>query len=934
VIFLSTLALFAATMLLAAACGYGVVTFLLPDEWRDEYAPILMPPVGYAVYSWFAFTLSGTFHLSGRVTTAVAATLFLSLGIAAWWTKGRRDRPLSAALRVFGLSASAMLFTLWPLFYVGADTFLGAVNPDFTANLFDLHFLEAHALDAEPIRQSHTDAYFEDVTGTLGKSARFGCSYFVLLTHAALRVPLRTALVVCIAVFVACIPLSVYFFARVGLGLSRRAAVLASAFIGTSAATTMSYVYFYVGQNSGLGVLPVALTLLSLAFRRPSWRMCALTTLVLNGMYCTYTGMFLYAAAPAAVVAAYLVLSDRAQLVPSLQRAAAMLGATVLLNAGNAHFLGAAFVGWNKLVTQSLQGQFFLDFLTEQFVPIFLGLVTYPVTASRHADWVATGGLMRLYEGSAVLSAALLLAALHWARRSVDRPAVVLGFAAALVYAAAWYAFTFGRQYGYAVFKMCSWTQFVYAVALAYGMDASLDRALARGAAFVRLAALLTLSIFAGAFAANIVSASHLTRLSLGTDTLRGMIVNVYEMSGNRDLMELPATVGSVVKPNESVGVRLTDSMQNEWVAYYLRACRTSLLGHHLIPADDENLPDVVTRVVADYYGTPAVDDNPYFHGAGDDYYLTWNNGYLNQEIVEQDLPRPVWESRTFRLLKSSDVHDLLFTGRGWYRLEFRHLWDWWWPARFRWTAQGGEVYLIRAACPQQPYRLSFVGIVGHGRASDRRVIELWQNGVRFDEIEMRSAARVVSRPFYPSGDVDRLVIRVRESVHELRRDVTLWNKDVPGDYRRLNLLVSEVRVVPPGAPLGAIPPRRLAGEMLFAASTSFNGIQPNRWVAGSFSVCYRRPPESTHLALSLFIPFHPTLRFPMAVVGSVDGNPFRIEVAQPGAVRSVLPLGRPSPDGTVSIEAGVGQEYAPATQDKENHPVYESFRLESVVFE
>jgi hypothetical protein len=934
VAFLTTLGLFAATVLLAAACGYGIVTWLLPAEWQEEHAPILMAPVGYAVYSWFAFTLSGTFDLSGRATTAIAGVVFLAVGLSAWWKRGRFAPSRRALPRVVGLSATAMLFTLWPLFYMGADTYLAAVNPDFTATLVDLHFLEDHPLDADPTGKPDTDSYFHSVVGTLGKSARFGCSYFALLTHAVLRVPMRTALTLCVAAFVFCIPLSVYFFARVGLGLSRRAAALASAFVGTSAATTMSYVYFYVGQNSGLGVLPVALTLLYLAFRSPSWRLCALATLVLNGLYCTYTGMFLYAVAPAAVAAVYLALEDRTRIAPSVLRAAVMLGASIVLNAGNAPILSAAFLGWSKLVTQAPPRQFFIDFLTEQFVPIFLGIVSYPIGASAQAGWLAKAGFVRLYEWSAVLTLMVLFAVAHWARRSEEKSRVILGLAAALLYAAAWYVFTFRQQYGYAAFKMCSWLQFLYAVALGYGLDASLNRALARGAMIARLAAATTLGIFAAAFAANVVSAHHLTRVSLGTDTLRGMIVNVFDMSGNRDVEDLPITVGSLVKPYERIGVRLTDTMQNQWAAYYLRSARTSLLGHHMIPSVEEDLPDVVTRIGADRDGQAAIDHNPYFHGSEDDYYLTWSGGYLNQEIVEQQLPQPVWESRSFRLLRASEVRDLLFTGRGWYRVEFRHLWECWWPARFRWTAQGGEVYLLRASRPGEAYRLSFVGIVGYGRPSDRRVIELWHDGVCFDEIEMRSAARVVSRPFYPSGDGDRLVIRVRESVHQLPRAFSLWNKDVPADYRRLNLLVSEVRVLPPGAPSGAAAPRRLSGEMLFVASTSFNGIQPNRWVAGSFSVSYRRPPGSERVALSLFVPGHPRLHFPMALVGTLDDRPFRIEVAQPGALRSVLPLGPPSPGGIVSIQAGVGQEYAPDTQDGETHPIHESFRVESVTFE
>ena len=37
-VILETVALFLGVVAIAAACGFGVVTLLLPDEWRDDFA--------------------------------------------------------------------------------------------------------------------------------------------------------------------------------------------------------------------------------------------------------------------------------------------------------------------------------------------------------------------------------------------------------------------------------------------------------------------------------------------------------------------------------------------------------------------------------------------------------------------------------------------------------------------------------------------------------------------------------------------------------------------------------------------------------------------------------------------------------------------------------------------------------------------------------
>src|SRR5436853_3434185 len=88
----------------------------------------------------------------------------------------RRERVRSARPIVRGLGMLALLcltmvtVVLWPLFYVGADTYLGAVNPDYTASFQDNEFLWTHSvLDLT----SPTNSYRPFESSNISASARF-----------------------------------------------------------------------------------------------------------------------------------------------------------------------------------------------------------------------------------------------------------------------------------------------------------------------------------------------------------------------------------------------------------------------------------------------------------------------------------------------------------------------------------------------------------------------------------------------------------------------------------------------------------------------------------------------------------------------------------------------------------------------------------------
>jgi hypothetical protein len=139
---LQTAAAFLGAILVSAVCGYGALTLLLPDE-LEEYRFVILVPFGYTFFGWITYLVSGNFGLNVNTSAIVAfSSLAVLSGLAAW--RRRIDTARSAAkrlLRALALGLPIILVILWPLFWVGADTFIGANNPDWFASFVDIHFL-------------------------------------------------------------------------------------------------------------------------------------------------------------------------------------------------------------------------------------------------------------------------------------------------------------------------------------------------------------------------------------------------------------------------------------------------------------------------------------------------------------------------------------------------------------------------------------------------------------------------------------------------------------------------------------------------------------------------------------------------------------------------------------------------------------------------
>jgi hypothetical protein len=530
----------------------------------------------------------------------------------------------------------------------------------------------------------------------------------------------------------------------------------------------------------------------------------------------------------------------------------------------------------------------------------------------------------------------LLIVCLAWARQSADKRPVVYAFGAILIYTTVWWIYSFPRQYGYAVFKMSTWLQFLLVIGYGFGLYWTWLAAVRVRGRWCRAASLLASGCLAFiVVGGNIAVSVQYGLQGLGTDPERGYIVNNFEMSGNYDYLELESAIGRIVQPGETVALALSDSIQNYWVSYYLRKFRISILSHYLMPGDDENLPDVVTRRVLDYYGNQTVDKNDWFHGACDDYILTTTPEHLNSDIIDQPLPTPIWKNGTFQLFRAGDVPNFAFAGRGFYRIEtLLRPRTYWWPTKWRWTSEGGEIYVLHREQEATPYSLSFLALTGYGIPSANRLLEVWHNRRKIDEISVNGNARVNTRPFVPTKGVNLFTIRAKEKVRALPRRLALWNRSVPTDYRGLDFGMSSVRLVPSdGAGDMASPSEVIRDRDIFSRAISFNGMEVNGWVREEATFSYIRPAMTSSVDVAIMVPGVKPLPPTCLMEFTANGTSKKVAAVRPGSLTVSLPLrSLPSPSVT-EIRIKPCTSFYAEGYDHRYRPVVQSVRLDQIHF-
>ena len=882
---------------LAVGLGFGAAWWLLPAPLR-RFALLVAPGAGYALFSLATVTISAGLHIAATAAIwgalAILATASAAALVAAARGGGLREawiaaRPAAAATALM----AAMVF--WPVIVQGTSLYLGTANIDFYQSLAFQEILARHglaALDPRPAIDYSFDPFFGTFPDPI--PAKFGGVMFSLLLQKVLAIEPRASLMTAVVVFLLALPAATYLFPDAVVETGRRVASLAAMLIAVSAPVTMSFIHVLVGQNSALALLPLALAACYLAVRTRDWRAMVLAFLFLDAVFWMYVAILPYIAAPAGIYALYdLARNRRGALRWALLAAAILAFGFAALHAGTA-LQTRQLVGDMVSLVGRANRSVYVDFLTETALPHSLGLSSYPVTSSALVARAPVGSLVALAGVFVALSLGVLLfyftSVAAWARRAAPEPrafvTVTLG-----VYLAVWLYFNFVSLYGYAIFKMAAWLQFLFVPFVAYGLVT-----FAREARGPRR----FLAVAAGGLVvvANVVSTVDFDVKGLGRDRLHGSVVNSYGIGGNEDYPRLEAALARTLPRGSTVAIAMPDFIANLWAAYYVERAgmKAALVSHDDFPDEDAALPDVSTGRVVNSAGQEIV-YKPRYHAERPPYLLLEGPGNLNREITAPPAASALWSSDSFSLVDTSRARDLLVTGRGFYRLEYfdRARYAWWWPDRMRWSAEGGEFLLINAGDPGAEHRFSVVLVAGKDRGRARHV-DFYLNGAQFDEAVVHGAARIVTRPFRPTGGIDKIVLKVRERVELTPRDFGLWNRHIATDQRHLNVLVTQARVQSgaQAAPPVAVP-ASLSARDLIDRSATFDGISLDGWIAPTAAAELALEAPARTVALRIEVPGWAGYRFPLKLRAELDGAAFEREIAAPGEQRIELDAGAAS---------------------------------------
>jgi hypothetical protein len=919
--------MFGGGLALAYLCGYGLACLLLPAEYRSVRF-LISPTLGIAAGCWLTFLISATFGIivSRAVWWATLPLTGLTVAEALVGPNRSTLREIGKGLfQSVAVSVPILLCLLWPLFIDGAATYLGTVNPDFTFALGDSYFVRDRLSNTVgPLDPENSYAPFDTSSQRLSVHARYIGSLHGILLEEVFDIQPRTGLALALALWLFCYPQAIFVLSKIVAGLDNRAAAVSAVLAGMSGPVAMSYVLFFVGQNSALPMTPLLFTAAFLLLTKPTARIFGLTLLLLCCLFWAYPTQLPFVLTPALALAVYRIWRRELGLGLALQLTAALIGAFVVLHLGLGHYWNIYLHDWEHLSGGLARGNYFLDFLTENFLPMFFGLICYPPSNFLFKPIMGSSLELAAFLVSVAASLGFLAGFRAWARHVEDRGRVVLWSGACFVPFVAWWWYTFAFPYGYFALKMSTWIQFVILPIAGFGF-VELWRWSARGG-WRRIVALSSVLVVVGL---NLITSIDYGYKTLGALRPRTAIVNVLGMSGNRDYLRMALDLGALVPAVKSIGLVFTNPTQSQWVTYYLRRWPLSVLTFPPFTQDS-----VVEKLPALPAPTGPSSENAYFHGASDDFYLLPNRDSWASDIAEQSLPKPDWRNATFEFYHGDRVHDLIVVGRGYYAPEHMQGTGYWWPKTFRWTAHTGELLLVRPSKKTRPNWLSMGLISGYGLNSADRTVEFFQDGHPIGEVSLHGAARILSPPFVPTHDVERIVFQVTERVRPTQRRLAVWNRQIPSDYRQLNLAIGEVRLVTEDDLLSAEPATQpLEGSAILRNAYMFDGMEVDGWVQQVAEASFVRPADSVGLELQFFVPGDAGYRFPYNIVVEVDGNATVVRAAKPGTLLIQVPM-KPAPEKHLChIRIHTGQSYRPQGYPQTIRPTTHSVHWDAVRF-
>ncbi len=881
----------AAVQALFLLLGLGITARVRP-LCRSGWAIALAPVVGHLALIVFALGLATRFAAGGPAVLAAAGILLAVTASAARAVREASARfARSRAMRTLTVLALAVqLLNSAGLVASGVATYNGNANLDAWYYAMDTDLLQSRRyfepLAPEPLRP---------LLHTIPPVTRVGAEWSVLLVAEVFPLGVVPAFNLTLASFLPLVCVAAAYFAREGIRLPWRWALLAAGLAGIHSSLSLAYLNQHLGQVLSLAVAPIAVT--SASRCRRDTASAAVAGLIASAALFAYWPTAPLVAIPIVLVAG--AHAWRRSLEPRMVAAFVATAIAVVVLGSPVVVIDSLGAVAHARRTASRNDPALLAFnpyLTEELLPLAAGvvhpgaftgwrLVEGPKPAPRAYASMAVHHAIAL----AVIALALAGVASQIRRRRPLLPAA-LGTAVVLM------AAMVHGEYGYGAYKLVSWMHVAFVVAFVAGAQYAWS---ARRSRTWRMAA-ATVIVLCAAFNLRLTGSRVLASVVAQPDTyLAGPL-----FARNPDWQDLERWSAAAPGP---VLVGLHPHVAQYWASFRLRrsgyaflvpqdtlgASGASEQAHH---ATLKDVPDDLPPLTLD---PQAVSACPLF--------LDWA-GPID---IARNVPptTPVARDATFALYRMDDVTEFLSVREGWYGVEALD------PAgrgtsTFRWMSPRASLLLFRF--PAQLIRLVLGVQSGVGLPTLDRRVTVRHRGQPLATFDVEGSARLATPPFVPDTPFDEIVLEVAGAPRPMPRALTLWNRWALHDPRPLALGVSDVQARRVGEAAGSDGafarrwrPREIRAQLLY------DGLHADDWMGRRFVVTVPGGALGARLALDGLSEQQP-------VRVTVDGGAARVVDLQPSLLQTVDLELTESPDGdghVIALEFTRWREEATTSQ-------------------
>lgn len=845
--------------------GYGISYITLKkDQYKSHYWNIA-PLVGFAIFSLLIFIVSANCNLDVKTSGYISLSFLLFLTFFSLYRdkENFKDHIKNFTL-LFLYSIPVVLLSLWAVVVQGFDNYFGTVNFDFYQSLSYVKILSEQNINVFTLT--------EPIIGTLAEvpypsalQARFGATVIAVMLNQLFNVEYKEALMLIVSFSTLLYYYAMILFTELTFKLKKYQTVVIALITASSAPLIMSYFHIFVGQNTSLGLFLILIVLSWDYLKLPNFKQLILIIILFNALIWIYSPLIPYTIAIIGILALIYALKNKQVkdyiLLPIITLLLSIIVFRINIIDESKQFI----VDFIDLIGRMAQSHYYLDYLTETFFTYMLGLSAYTFGQSILSDFINDYVLLLI---TFLALIGYIISIIHFFRNKlIENDSKIFMYTLLGIFFFSYIQLTFVSKYGYGLFKLIVWFQFVVTPFIVYGFMNISQSKINKYVIKPVLLITIILSVFNG--------------IDYGIKTFQNLptkynkIINGYGISNNDEFTELEQLLENRIPKNSKIALNFPGSIENFYYSYKLKDHNISLLSHELLPDEDAFLPDFKTKLVYDSFGLQHYySGNPYFR-ENNEYYITNSKDY-NFDIINNPIKgKPFIKAKTYSVFDDKQTSEIFYTGRGFYRPEQSKDLPWYWPNNTRWSAEGGEFYLLKGK-KNKPYSISSFVFVGYGNSSIERSLILYHNGEQIDEVNVIGSGRIMFKPFISNGKLDKLIIKIKEKVNIESRSHGLYNTNLPRESRKLNCAFGDVSLFSDNT----VKPIHLSSfsiKEFLKVTHTYNGINPDGWIHNRFETDILLSKKTSKLKLNVYVPGNYNFTIPYKILVSINDETHNI---------------------------------------------------------